>query len=89
MLMRIAYLLGFRKKDPSLEQRFARMKARHKGAREDVDVLSHVRGDLESPWVVGGEPQTMGEIRQVFLDKYAKGVSPEVEAELVGSARSR
>jgi hypothetical protein len=88
MLMRLAYLLGFRKQDPALQQRFARMKARYGNPeREDVDVVSHVRNELNAPWVVGAAPQSMGEVRQVFLDKYAKGVDDQVQAELVGSAR--
>jgi hypothetical protein len=87
MLKRIAHLLGFRKKDEALEKRFARMKQRYGGTeREDLDPVSHMRSSLEAPWVVGAAPQTLGEVHRVFLDKYTKGISAEVQGELVGSA---
>lgn len=85
--MRIAHLLGFQRKDEALERRFAQMKARYCGNRDEVDVLNHMRHELDNPWVVGGEPQTMSGVRQTVLETYAKAAGPEAERQLTGSYR--
>jgi hypothetical protein len=84
MFSRIAHLLGFRKKDEALHSRFAQIKARYGcSSREDVDLLNHVRSELNAPYVVGAAPQTMEEVRQSFLDTYSKSIVDAEKPELV------
>lgn len=90
MFTKLAQLLGLSKKDPAVERRLARMKARYGvNSRDDVDPLSHVRTGFENRSVVGSA-QSLDELRQSLIESYAKQVAeesaPENELELIKSS---